>query len=451
MDQYCIRPLGEADIEGIVEAAGGAVAHPDASRRRKRGADFVFDGAVIELKFLDEDGFLKTRRQQRLASLFFEEGTRAPVDVIDREKLSAAGRRSYDRAIEGPIKTQVASARKQLKQTRAEFPNTTLSVLWVVNNGYTALNHDDLERLVGLRARNDTRHIDGVIVGGCYFRSDGVNHVFDWRLTYVPIKLAKFAGFDSLLRAWSGFASKFMSDSMKGEMGQGLLRGPVVDCRFEFEGITYVKPAPPMGKNSDFYPRGHPRTNSSGIDVCPPVGLTFPGLTHTEWMKVRQALPNEAGICESYAGWLAKERDALREGTPLCPLVRVPITCFEWQSWCQRQGQVPTMVSVRRYANSVFQDRVQTAIANARELKGGRSVVARYILVVTDEIGQDKANDLSHIAKVFEQTTEKSDIRSIAENLRVFHEHAIALASSYAVAEGWNEVMWVCRKKYSSN
>ena len=183
MDQFYIRPLTEADLTGMVEAAGGIVAHLNADRRSRRSSDFILRGAVIELKILNEDGFAKTERQQRLASLFRDEGIRAAVVVLDRENLSSPGRRAYDRIIEGPIKTEIASARKQLKETRKERSDTTLSMLLVVNNGYTALNHDDLVRLVGHRARNDSQRIDGVIVGGCYFHSDGgvARLVENWR------------------------------------------------------------------------------------------------------------------------------------------------------------------------------------------------------------------------------------------------------------------------------
>ena len=182
MDQFYIRPLTEADLTGMVESAGGTVAHPDADRRSRRGSDFILQGAAIELKILSEDGFAKTERQQRLAILFRDEGFRAPVVVLDRETLSAPGRRAYDRIIEGPIKTEIATARKQLKETRKERSDTILSVLWVVNNGYTALNHNDIVRIVGHRARNDSQNIDGVIVSGCYFHSDGFDSFFLWPL-----------------------------------------------------------------------------------------------------------------------------------------------------------------------------------------------------------------------------------------------------------------------------
>jgi len=182
VDTFRIQPLTENDIRTVVESCGGAVAHPDAHLRTQRGGDFIIEGAVIELKILDEDGLLKSERQVKLAKLFRDEGFTAPVVVLDRKNLSEEGKRAYDRIIEGPIKNAVASARQQLKQTRTERPETTLSVLWVLNNGYTALNHEELTALVAHRTRNDTSNIDGVIAGGCYFHSDGFDSFFLWPL-----------------------------------------------------------------------------------------------------------------------------------------------------------------------------------------------------------------------------------------------------------------------------
>ena len=127
MDTFRIQPLTENDIRTVVESCGGAVAHPDAHLRIQRGGDFIIEGAVIELKILDEDGLLKSERQVKLAKLFRDEGFTAPVVVLDRKNLSEEGKRAYDRIIEGPIKNAVASARQQLKQTRTERPETERS------------------------------------------------------------------------------------------------------------------------------------------------------------------------------------------------------------------------------------------------------------------------------------------------------------------------------------
>lgn len=449
MDTFRIQPLTENDIRMVVESCGGTIAHPDAHLRTQRGGDFIIEGAVIELKILDEDGLLKSERQVKLAKLFHDEGFTAPVVVLDRKNLSEEGKRAYDRIIEGPIKNAVASARQQLKQTRIERSETTISVLWVLNNGYTALNHEELTALVAHRTRNDTSNIDGVIVGGCYFHSDGFDSFFLWPIEYVPFRLESFSGFDRLRAAWHSFAESFMSRVVRGDLDRDPFKGPVVDTQFEIDEITYVKPAPPIGGASNFFPRGRPRKNSTGLTECPPVALTFPGLSQTEWGKFHRALPGEFELRDDYEAWLRHEQKAREEGFPLRPFVRVPITFDGWQDWCITQKCSPGTLSIYHHANAVFQNCIQRIISSAREMKEGSLLPANYILAVTDEIGQDKANDLSHIAKIRECFEGKSDIKPIVEDIRIFHEHAIALASAYAVAEGLDAVMWTRKLRYA--
>lgn len=54
----------------MIAMAGGRRAHPDSDRRTLRGADYVLDTCVIELKMLDDDGLAKPERQKKLAALF---------------------------------------------------------------------------------------------------------------------------------------------------------------------------------------------------------------------------------------------------------------------------------------------------------------------------------------------------------------------------------------------
>lgn len=70
MEQFRIRPLSEADIDAVIEAAGGVRAHADADRRHSPGADYLLGEAVIELKALDDEGLVKPERQAKLATLF---------------------------------------------------------------------------------------------------------------------------------------------------------------------------------------------------------------------------------------------------------------------------------------------------------------------------------------------------------------------------------------------
>lgn len=449
MTGYFIRPLTQDDVNSILENAGGSIAHPDANKRTEPGGDFILGEAAIELKLLEEDGFEKSQRQRKLAALFQAEGFQAPVVVLDRHALSAAGQRTYDRAIEGPIKAAVAKAREQLKQTRKERADTEMAILWIVNNGYTALSNDEVIRLVAHRARNDTNNIDGVLVGGCYFYSDDFDNFFLWPLTYVPIRLKIFPSFDALHAAWGRFAQAFMTQVAQGHRVSEALKGPVIDTHFEVDGVTFVKPAPPIGRRSDFYCHGRPRKNSSGLNTCPPVALTFPGLSQVEWKNFRRALPQAHGLSDSYESWLRHERAAREQSKPLRPFVRMAVSFEGWQSWMVHAAKPTSFVSVAEYANALFQERIENILAGARELKSANLVPRRYILAVTDQIGQDEVNDLSCIYTVEQHLDGQDDVRPIFKNLRIFHTYAVVLAAAYGISRGIESVMWARDTRYA--
>lgn len=447
---FCVRPLAEGDILEAIEAMGGTLAHADAHRRDKRGADFLLGKAVIELKTLDEDGLQKESRQRKIATIFEDEGNTAPVVVLDTNNLSESGQVRYDRALEGPIKGAITSARKQLQQTRSERPDAKLSILWLINNGYTALNHDELAALAARRARNDTSSIDGIIVSGCYYHSDGFDSYFLWPIDYIPLQIRSFPDFAKIRASWNDFAGRFMTGVVQGTHETACNKYPVVDSQFEVNGRMFVKPAPPMGGQSKFYRSGRPRKNSSGITQCPPVALTFPGLTKIEWQKFRASMPHELELWETYSDWIEHENNARHEGNSLKPLVRTPFTFDEWQAWFAETGRTNAhMVDVYEFASVRFQANIKEILDRASELKQNCFQPSRYILVATDEIGQDRANDLSHIAKVTSSSDAERRIAPILEDQRIFHEYAIALAGAYALKEGFEQVMWIRRLKYA--
>ena len=156
-------------------AAGGARAHPGSNQQRRPNADYLLRNTLIELKILDDDGLSKPERQQKLADLFRRYGDKRPVVVIDRNRLPDSGQREFDRILDRPINGIIKKARDQLLQSREKFAQVTCSILMVLNNGYTALDHDALVELVARRIRLDTNKIDGVVVGGCYHYGDGVD------------------------------------------------------------------------------------------------------------------------------------------------------------------------------------------------------------------------------------------------------------------------------------
>src|ERR1051326_1752310 len=303
MEQFRISLLSEANIDLVIAGAGGRRAHLDADRREAASADYRLGDTIIELKMLNDEGLAKPERQTKLATLFRQYEEERPVIVLDRARLRQNAQREYDRILEGPIKTAVRSARAQLKQSRAEHSART-SILFLVNNGYTALDHTALSQMAAHRVRNDTQEIDGVVVAGCYFYSDTFDNFFLWPIDYVPINVNRpFTLYERLRSAWNDYAGQFMTGVMQGHITAETIKGPVVDTQFDRGGVTYVKPAPPIGQGSGFFAGGRPRKDSSGLERCPPVATTFPDLSREEWKRFCAAFPDEGLLLTNYKDW----------------------------------------------------------------------------------------------------------------------------------------------------
>lgn len=438
-----IRPLSESIFNEIIELAGGKRAHPDQDRRDARNADYVLGEAVIELKILDDEGLSKGERQAKLAALFVAQNPDRPVYVLDRAALNLDGQRAYDRAMEGPIKGAVKSAKAQLVQSRAEFPDTKLSILMLANNANTALDHDEIVALVGRRARNDTDDIDGVVVAGAYLHSDGFDTVALWPIDYVPIRLDRpFPEYDALRDAFHDYAEREMTAAIIDGLRDDMTKGPVLDTGFDHQGKIFVKPAPPLGKSSDFYINGRPRRNSTGISSCPTVGLIFPELNRTEWEKFRSHMPDDTSLGERFEDWLAERERADSQGTLLKPMVPMTVTFNGWVASLNGRSPPRRFGTVRDYANRLYQQAISEVIQGARNLDEAKVIPGRYILAVTELIGQDETYDVSHILLVEERPHSKPQMTTLVRNARIFHLHAAALGASYAVKHGVSSLRW---------
>ncbi len=426
----------------MVEEAGGIRLHPDHHKQAVQGADYRLGSALIELKILDEEGMDKPERRAKLAELFRRHEPERPLIVVARERLSETDRARFDRIVETPIKTAVSKAKNQLRQSRLDAPDADRSVLMVVNNGYATLDHEALKALVAHRVRNDTSEIDAVVVAGIYYHGDGFDGVFLGRFDCVPIRLDRRFNDEKLHVGWRAFLERFMTDLVRKEPGPEATKAPVSDVRFELDGVTYVRPAPAMGRPSSFYVRGRPRADSSGLTACPKVATTFPSLTRAQWSALNARLNGTASLRGSYEGWLAHQAGAVAAGLPLQPTVLVPVVIDEWAAWCGLRRLPETTGSLLGYANDVFDAEAKARIAGARERRAGAVVPSRYVLVATEVIGQDRADDISHIALVREASDGETLIRPLVEDARAFHEHALAVAAAYAVQEGYGSVLW---------
>lgn len=445
-----IYPLTEAVLDDVVERAGGIRAHPDQDRRTKRGADYVVGATVIELKILDDEGLAKAERQQKLAELFQKQQPGRPVYVLDPDRLDERARRHYDQAMASRLQRAVKKAKTQLAQSRREYPETTRSVIMIVNNGNSSLDHRELLDLATRRVRNNTSEVDGLIVVGAYLYGDGIEAAGLWPFEYVPIRLdADFPEYDALLAAYQALAQRAMTDAIINGPSPAMSKGPVVDVQFEVDGICFVRPAPPMGRKSEIYVNGRPRINSSGIETLPNVGIIIPDLSRAEWKKFHRRFPDELGFRQCYEEWLSEMDDALEQHSDLAPLVPIAISFDDWLASWDSAPPADPFVSACDFATATFRERLREVIDGARDGDTSMIIPPRFILAETEMIGRDKANDVSHIW-LFEQAIgSPSRAAPLAENLRIFHEHACYLGAAYAIKHGVTALYWRKDKRYA--
>ena len=368
MDHVKINRLYESDFDGILTNAGGQRTVVDDGRCPEPNADYLLKEAVVELKLVEEEGIEKQSRQRKLANLFHRKWPTRPVIVLDPNVLDARGRRTYYNIMEGPVKTHVKKAAIQLQMTQRHHPGAP-RVLLAVNNGYTALGMHEFESIVVKCARNDTSKIDYVIAAGVYYYSD----MFDsflfapFLLTAINPAAAPFSSFEVLRQAWNDHIERYMKSIILGQIPQREDRPPVIDFSYDVDGITYVKPAPPMGKQSEWLGGKRPRQNSTGLHRCPPAAQTFPGLDETTWAEFKRLWPEEKLLGESYTAWRSwAEDEDRRVQKPLCPFVAVSADPRAFHDWCSDQRFPPTFHYLCIYVSELFQVSIVDVINRSR-------------------------------------------------------------------------------------
>jgi len=449
MDYFHLNRIHEADVDQIVADCGGRRVVGDDSAVTEPNADYVLHEALIELKLFEEEGLEKETRRRKVAEIFSDALPDRPVVVLDPTLLGEEQRRKYYNAMEGPIKTQVKKAARQLHSTWGNHGCRHVRVLLAVNNGYTALDQEEFASLVLKCAANDTSKIDFVVVGGVYYYSDKFDNYFIAPFELISVnRTAEFPSFEQLRDGWYRHVEQEMTAMIMREAPIDDRKLPVMDLGYEIDGVKFVKPAPPIGGTSDFYPEGRPRENSTGIEQCPPVATTFPKLSQLEWQAFREALPHERLLQVDYPTWCEWSREESRRvGTETQPFVPVDVDLRSFERWCSESGQPMSFKCLCKFSNWVFDKRVKEVIHSAKPRDETGLVHPHHIWLVTEEIGQDRANDLSSIYYVSELPGFERE-EAILEHRALFFEYALALASAYALKHEVEAVLYEIDQTY---
>ncbi len=212
-------------------------------------ADYLAEGAIIELKILEEEGLEKAERQRKLAKLLSVRGSNGKEVDISFESIPASVKQEVQKIISMPIQSAVKKASKQIRHSGEDLARETdIGVLLIVNNGYSYLDADNFERLVVQRCRNDSTRINYAFCvtvdyhqGGfdayifCTARGHTIREDDSWDVG--PALADKFqARFNDAM-------TEMMQDQMNPKLWSNQL-APVTDIRFESDGVHYVRRAP---------------------------------------------------------------------------------------------------------------------------------------------------------------------------------------------------------------
>ena len=80
-------------------------------------ADYLADGAIIELKILEEEGLEKAERQRKLAKLLSVSELNATEVDIDFENIPASIKQEVQKIVSMPIQSAVKKASKQIRHS----------------------------------------------------------------------------------------------------------------------------------------------------------------------------------------------------------------------------------------------------------------------------------------------------------------------------------------------
>ncbi|MFK7779519.1 MAG: hypothetical protein QM501_15560 [Gimesia sp.] len=449
MDVFRLNHLREEDVDQIVLNAGGKRAVPDHCVETEMNADYLFDDAIIELKLIEEEGLEKETRRVKVADIFRKIQEDRPVVILDPNLLDKKSLQKYQNAMEGPIKTQVKKSAKQLFSTW-EKNKSHLRVLLIINNGYSALNEEEFETTVKKCATNDTTKIDYVICAGLYYYSDQFDVNFFSVFQLFPIREeCEFPSFAKLKICWEGYIQDLLKSMILDECEIEKPKIPVIDLEYELQGIKYLKPAPKMGKSSEYYPNGiRPRFNSTGIEACPPVGVAFPKLSKEEWSAFKKHLPQEGLLQNEYVDWRSFLREEMKKNNEkLKPAIEVNVYFEQFQEWCGQKKKKINFSNLCYFSFLIFDAQVKSVIHYSKTNEEIQIRYPRYIYLITEEIGRDKANDMTSVFYVSEiPGIEREEV--LLSNQLLFFEYGLSIASAYAVKYDTSVVLYKKDKTY---
>lgn len=431
MEQLSFSRLKESDFDDIIKMVGGE-RFTDNKSISTKNCDYKFENILIELKIIEEEPLAKKLKQNKLAELFRSD---IKTVILNPSDLDFHKKRKYYNELSTPIKTAIKKASQQLK---ASANNNEYKIAIIVNNGLSMTSPDEFLKLAIQRAQNDTSNIDLLIVCGVYHYSDGFETIATTVFEDVKIQSrdTPIDFLENLKNSWNTKINKYITKQISAQNIERTKK-PIQDIYFELNNIRYVKPSISWGENSNFYGKsGRPRNDTTGMNICPPIGVVLPIFDEDGYKYVKQHICNDDRYLlqdnlKKYIFWT--ENKKLMNDNVFRPIIPIQIPK---EDLIKISGPL-NFSKICNFLLPIFQKKV-IQIYDRRVEFDNTSERDNYILLQVNEIGMDKANDIAFISHI---TNNSQQYLITGERMKF--EYAIMIASAYCLSLNSNKVYYL--------
>jgi len=429
MEDLHFSSLAENDFDEIIFNAGGG-RYTNDTKIQELNCDYVLDETVIELKIIEEEPIDKKEKQKKFIELFPSNADTVILYPNDEQKYK------YYSILESPIQKALKKASKQL-QASATNINAKLRIAIIMNNGLYMVSEREFEEITIRRAKNDTSGIDILIICSMHYYSDQ----FDMRVFFefkdFEINNIEYENKDDIIerlrKSWNKKTEQYMTEQLT---NTNLTRSkkPIQDLFFESEGIRYVKPPIQWGKPSDFWRNGRPRVDNAKNENQPLI-VILPMFDNESYLYAKEYLIDKSILQNSLSEYLEFVKN-----NPLKSQSEIRLTVYIFLSKNDLQD-IKKQISpydIQQCANlkyeALFDEIKNNMIEYSDKVKD-----EKFVLVETQEIGIDQANDIAYISYIEENS--KQDFLIHGKHIK--YEHAISLAIALCIITNAEKVYYI--------
>jgi hypothetical protein len=447
-----LNDLRESDIDNLIEALGGERAHGEqATEVGVKNADYLWADYLIELKILSNDVFRQPEKQNKLAQLFGKKNSKALTVVIDEETLNETERLEFYQILQKPIASHVAKASKQLRGSRGLIDQSLGGVLFILNVGFTHLNHEDLTKILPkiVASKSENRQIDGVIVASQTYFGDGFDSYFMFDLDYIAIsERGKGFQIESFRSQWNQLVETHMTNSVRTPPKVDAKSKAIPEIAFELDGKRFVRLAPKIGEKSGFYPNNRPRIHTKKNVQDKPIARVFPTLSLKGWKLLANKTLGLENDLPDYDYLKYKQGEALKDINLQNPVVLVDVNAGKYLRYCEAEKLSVSWETITNYSLILYTNLHRQVESNAVEINGETKILGDFVLLEAKAIGIDEANDYAEVTVCTYQQYSRRDHIERTGPVRMSMVPALSLACAIALSRRIKNVYWTQDRQY---